>query len=71
MPEDNSWEAKQAKRYIEIPTDPAEKLAHYIRTELIVSARDIKSIVKLVLTLTAEGTDREEVVAAALDSFPN
>jgi hypothetical protein len=65
LPVDDRWVRDQEAFGIPVPTDPTERYAHYIETEVVGGAMDIVRI-----TALASGMDLgEEALRAAEDSF--
>lgn len=71
LPADGAWEARQKKRYIQIPDDPDEKRSHYIQTEVLKTVNDAYGITEKIMIATLSGAVPEAAIEAASATFRN
>jgi hypothetical protein len=61
LPEDKSWEERQLKKHIKIPTDPEEKRLHYINTVLLKYRSDQIEFISTVVAVSMGATREAEI----------
>jgi len=62
LPEDNGWAELEEAFGVEVPSEPLERLFHYIMNELLVDAEDIGGLTNAIMEET--GVDKETLDAA-------
>ncbi len=69
IPPDGAWEARCARRHVELPEDPEQRRWQYILTEYLKTPQDIKACIGQVMLISNEGSDNYHEVEAALAAF--
>jgi len=68
LPSDTTWETRQTKRRIKIPTDPEEKRQHYINTVLLKGKSDQLDLLSTIVAVSM-GVVKEADLEAVKASF--
>lgn len=69
IPKDGVWEARMARRHVELPEDVEQRRWQYILTEYLKTPQDIKACLSQVMLISNEGSDNYHEVEAALSAF--